>query len=180
MNVSKCEILTKKVLDKDAHPDLKTYTEKIKEKEVLKQSFLGIPVLQEVKYLGLKLSANISQMISRAVTTTKKFGIHFGGKINLGTAKNDMRSTIVKTYCDSLILYYLTPFIAVNSLSRSAATKIVGEHLKGAFGLPKDMSGTATFNVFASIDPNNVIAKCLLRAKAMKEKLNLEFASKID
>ena len=67
MNVTKCEILAKGPIPPETHAELKEITEVKNEKVVKVQTFYGIPVVKEVKYLGLKLSCSMPTMLSKAI-----------------------------------------------------------------------------------------------------------------
>ncbi len=139
--------------------------------------------MTKIRYLGVILSASTEQMVNTAVNKCKKYTVFFEKRCNLGepakgvngqVSKHDrvllekMRVQIINSYAKSLIRFHIFPIYATGLMSLEQLKKVVGTVTKQASQLSKDLSSSTVFNVFDSINQDNIVNDIVLKTRQLQ------------
>jgi hypothetical protein len=104
-----------------------------------------INVVQQIKYLGCKISLSKKQLINDAKQTAQKYMSFIRGRIQTNSEK--LQKVIHGAFYKSLLIYFFTPLYAARIISRNEIEMFEASLIRKQLLLPNDIKSNVIGNI---------------------------------
>ena len=134
----------------------------------------GIPVKKKVKYLGLNVVCDRTELVKNAKDTCRKYLFHIKGKIKANCP--ELTRLIHSAFYRSLIIYHFAPLLGAGVVSKQDILKYETNLMRKQLLLPNDIKSEVIFNIgsFFITSAADVTSRV-----AYNQRLNMKVSDKV-